>query len=92
MSDINRVLSLLGEAAKVAAVLPIPGAAAAAGAVRAAPAVAAGLQGIASAFDNFKAANGGKAPPAAQADRDAALRRVQQHAASTADRLEGRTR
>lgn len=47
------------------------------------------VEALGTAFDNLKDANGGSAPPEAQADRDAALARVLKHAADTASRLEG---
>lgn len=47
-----------------------------------------GAQGLASAFDHFKAANGGAAPPEAQASRDQKLQKVLDHAKSVADKLD----
>lgn len=47
-----------------------------------------GAQGLATAFDHFKEANGGAAPPEAQAVRDGKLAQVLAHAESTANRLD----
>lgn len=50
--------------------------------------VIATVEALGTAFDSLKKVNG-SSPAAAQADRDAAMARVQKHADETAKRLEG---
>jgi hypothetical protein len=55
----------------------------------AAPSVIKAVQSAVQAFDHLKEANGGSAPPQAQAVRDARLAEVTAHAGRVADSLDG---
>lgn len=77
--QLNGLLSMLGNAAKTLAPMIVPGAG---------PLIAAG-KALSEAFTAAKTANGGTAPPEAEAAHDALFDRVKAHADSTLGRLEG---
>jgi hypothetical protein len=79
MTMFTTILSTLGEAAKQAAALVVPGAG---------PAIKAG-EAILAAFHSVKTLNGNYAPPDAEAAHDALFAKVKAHADSTLGRLEG---
>lgn len=82
MSQFDSILNGIAEAAKVLDRMGVP-------VVGMAPIAIEGARKLAGAFDAFKEANGGSAPPQAQAVRDARLAEVLAHAESTASKLEG---
>jgi hypothetical protein len=79
MSMFDGLLHTLAGAAQELAGRIVPGAA---------PLLEAG-KSLMAAFNSVKQANGGTAPPDAQAKHDALFEKVKAHAESTFDRLEG---
>jgi len=78
MQNLDMILSLVGRAASTLAPL-VPGGG---------PALAA-AKALSEAFGSLKQANGGSAPPEAEAAHDALFKRVMAHADKTLGRLEG---
>lgn len=82
MAQFNGILSMIAQAAQGLGAVGVPGAGLVGTALK-------GGAKLAEAFDHFKEANGGTAPPEAQAVRDGKLAAVLAHAESTASRLDG---